>query len=138
MQYTMIETNEVDTTNTIRVDSIRIVKDHDDNPDLSYLDYDNDPYYADQNAERLNAYHNGDWHCIGIHAECFVSYSVGGRDRRIEFFQSTGIWGVESDAGKEYHADLSREQMADLRSHCERFGVDMDSFDKQANNLSFN
>jgi len=132
MQFRHTETSTVDTSTTIRVDAITIKTAVDQYPDLSYLDADNDPDYAAENAARLASYHDGDWHCVGIWLEAQCSYSIGGKDRRLETFQSGGLWGIESDSDKSYFAEVAREELSDLRSHCLRFGIDATSFDAAA------
>jgi len=132
MKFRHTETNTIDTTDIIRVDSITIKTEIDESPDLSYLDADNDPEYAHDNAIRLRNYRHGYWHCVGIWAECQVSYSIGGRDRRMESFQSGGLWGIESDSDQSYFDEVAQEEIAQLRAHVARFNVDMDSFDRCA------
>ena len=65
----------------------------------------------------------------GVVAYAQVSYvcSPSG-DRRLETLCSGGLWGIE-DASPEYRREVEREELADLKQHLERFGVEVSGFD---------
>ena len=81
-----------------------------------------------QDYERMEAYNRGEWSMLGIYAVAEVSYSIGGKCRRIERFQSGGLWGIESDSGQGYIEEVEQDELADLKTHLERFGVDTDNW----------
>lgn len=85
--------------------------------------------YGQQDFDRMEALQQGHWHFIGIQAEAIVSYPLNGNDssRRLEHLTSGGLWGVESDA-EDYHTDVAKGELADLKSHLEAFSVDMSNF----------
>ena len=60
---------------------------------------------------------------IGIVAVAEVSYPIGGGSRRIEWFSSSGLWGIESDSSEEYLTEVEKEELADLKDHLTHFGV---------------
>jgi len=77
--------------------------------------------------ERLN---RGDWGFIGIVAEADVKYPIGGGNYRIERLTSGGLWGIESDGGKDYIQEIESEQLQDLKEHLKTFNVSIRNFDK--------
>ena len=136
---------------TVRIESIKVKRLDDENPDLSHLessvlngkidsccysqeDYDNDrentEKYIRQDNERLESY-GSSWWMLGVVAEAQVSYDIGQGNRRLECFTSGGIWGVESDSGEDYFETLEQEELNDLKQHLETFGVDVSNFDEK-------
>ena len=144
----------MNTTDTkIRIEKVTIKHMPDENPDLSYLgEYSDKPSeihidrqergdmgrnemryfnlgcgdadYIEQDYKRAEAYNRGDWLCIGIRAEAEVSYDAGNGSRRLEKFTSGGLWGVESDSGKGYIAEIESAEIQDLKAHLEVFGIE--------------
>lgn len=78
----------------------------DETPDTSYLDQDE---FEDRKAE----YENGDFGFIGIRAEAEVQLEANGA---IQTLTSGGLWGIESDSGREYLNEVAQEELADLKS----------------------
>jgi len=139
---------------TMRIDSIKIEKKIDENPDLSYLGEYSDtpktgaidlyplqtqgpqyhyfnpanPEYAQQDFERMKAYSAGEWGCIGICAAARVSYDCGAGCRRIQIFRSGGLWGICDDNPREYIQTIEEEELLDLKQHLAAFGIDMSTF----------
>lgn len=115
-------------TARMQIDSIRIVREIDECPDLSWLEQTDaemgEGFEANSKA-RLADYGNG-WCMIGIRAEATVSYPIGQGSRRLETFRSGGLWGIESDSDASYFAEVAREELNDLRQHLEAFGVPWD------------
>lgn len=68
-----------------------------------------DAEYLEQNYERMEAYNAGNWHMMGVWAEANIE--MKGVTQRI---RSGGIWGVESDSGKENINELAQEQLNEL------------------------
>lgn len=82
--------------------------------------------YGYRDYKRMEGLGRGDWCFIGIMAEATVSTESG----RTETLTSGGLWGIESDAGKDYLDSVTDEELADLRSHLESFGVDLTDWDE--------
>ena len=79
--------------------------------------------YLREDAERLAAFHRGDWWMIGIRARAIVTVgdvvightSKGPCLRDFDFVaESSGLWGIESDSGDDYRAEMYEEQIAEL------------------------
>lgn len=68
-----------------------------------------------EDIDRRKAYARGDWSYIGIRAQarCMIVRNGTGTFFNID---SPGIWGVESDSGEEYLAELYREECAELKA----------------------
>jgi hypothetical protein len=82
--------------------------------------------YARQDAERLAAYERGQWCMTGCVAKAEVSYPIDAQgNRRLERFQSGGLWSIESDGGGEYHREIEQEELTDLRRHLAVFGIEL-------------
>lgn len=115
---------------SMRVDSLRIVWEYDDSPDLSYLTQDykdcseeDREKYIKEDQKRLMDYHLTVWCMMGCYVEATVSYPTGFNSRRLETFNSGGLWGIESDSGKDYIDTIELEQIQDLKEHLSHFGV---------------
>lgn len=79
-------------------------------------------------AEGLDA---GDWCYIGIMAKATVKTPVDHNPGcfRLETFTSGGLWGIESDSGSDHIGEIHQEELDDLKSHLEDFGVDLSNWD---------
>ena len=93
-----------------------------------------DHAYMMQDYRRMEAYEAGVWGMLGIRAEATVSYPVSEDSgyRRLETFRSGGLWGIESDSGTDYFAEVKEAELADLKGHLEAFGVDTSDFEEKA------
>ena len=60
-----------------------------------------------QDYDRAEALNNGQWHFIGIKASAIVSYTDG-NGKRLETFESGGLWGIESDAPDCHKKEVNR------------------------------
>ncbi len=68
-------------------------------------------YYCRRDFERMEGYNRGDWWMVGIWAEAaVVIHNV------VQTISSGGLWGVESDAGRDYHLEVANEEVASLRA----------------------
>ena len=72
---------------------------------------------------RAEAFRLGDWWMVSVHVHARVSYPTGGGGRRIQRFESAGLFGVESDSSPEHIREVAGEEWAELRDHLARFGV---------------
>lgn len=77
--------------------------------------------YAMQDYKRMEGLNSGDWNYVGI--RCVATIDVNGEELEIE---SPGLWGVESDSGREYFAEIIGEQLAELRAQLLEFGFSED------------
>jgi hypothetical protein len=92
----------------------------DEDPDLSYLtqEYPGDPAAAEmraQDAERLAAYKRDEWSMVGVRVVAEVTQDREGRIDQPLVLKSAGIWGIESDSGREYALETGRNELGDLR-----------------------
>jgi hypothetical protein len=99
------------------IDEIKLKKIIDNDADLSFYD-----------AARLRSY-GDEWCMFGIVAEAQVSYPSSNDTSRIEWFTSGGLWGIESDSQQSYFSDVGKEELNDLKTHLEEFGVNTDNWD---------
>ena len=81
------------------------------------------PEYAMQDYRRYEDFNNGHWSLEGCFARAVVSYPIGGSIRRLQTFDSSGVWGIESDSGDEYKLEIEIEQLDDSKIHVQVFNV---------------
>lgn len=103
----------------------------DESPDLSFLEQD----YADvnpraerekykaQDRERLAAYNRGEWYMTGVRVVADVLVPIGGNSFRSFSIASGGLWGVESDCGESYLAEIEADEKAELISNLVDMGA---------------
>lgn len=82
--------------------------------------------YCREDFERMKALNRGDWFFIGIRTTALVRYPVDDQSMnyRVERFDSCGLWGVESDSSEAYLKEIEQEELDNLKSHLESFGID--------------
>jgi hypothetical protein len=68
--------------------------------------------YCRQDFDRMESLNNGSWCYIGIRAEAEIQT---GSDV-VQDITSGGLWGIESDSGKEHIAETIREELANLKT----------------------
>jgi hypothetical protein len=89
-------------------------------------DYDSDPYnilfqdpvYSKAGEERLADYEAGEWNYVYVvaRAEIRIPSSEQNRDSWIiTTIDSPGLWGVESDSGDRYFAEIFQQEKATLQ-----------------------
>jgi hypothetical protein len=98
-------------TPKVKLETVRVIVEHDEDPDTSYLE-------QDEFEERLAAYQNGDFTFVGVRAEADVV--IGGVSQTLT---SGGLWGIESDSGKEYIEEVAGEEYSELRKILTEVGV---------------
>jgi hypothetical protein len=91
--------------------SIRVVVEHDPDPDISFLE-------QDEFDERLAAYKRGEFDFVGVRAEAEVIV-----EGIVQTLTSGGLWGVESDSGEEYITEIAVEEYEQLRKVLKTIGV---------------
>jgi len=135
----------------MKIEKICIKRMYDDNPDLSFLeskvkngiidsccftqeDYNKNPEeiekYIKQDRERLENY-GRTWGMIGIQAEATVSYPMENGSRRLEFFTSGGLWGIEDDCNGSYLEEVEKEELQNLKEHLQKFDIPIDNFESK-------
>jgi hypothetical protein len=77
------------------------------------------PDSAEQDYERMEAYNRGDWGCIGIIAKAEVQFS---ESSTIQTVRSGGLWGIESDSGKDYLESVENEELSQLADELKAIG----------------
>lgn len=80
-----------------------------------------DPEYLEQDYKRAEAYNKGDWYVIGIYAEAVLI--INGTQQRI---RTAGLWGIESDSGDDYFAEVGQEELYTLGGILKSIGVEME------------
>jgi len=65
---------------------------------------------AKQDYARMEAYNRGDWQYVGVRVVAKVV--IGGVGQTLE---SGGLWGIESDSGEDYLAEVGRDELAGLK-----------------------
>jgi hypothetical protein len=84
--------------------------------------------YVREDYRRHEALCRGDWGFLGCVAKATVSYPTA-HGRRLQTFSSGGLWGIETDSASSHQDEIAREELADLKSHLEAFGVDLATWD---------
>lgn len=127
---------------------ITIIHQVDTNPDLSWLgEYSNTPAlhsidrkergdmgrnefryfnlgageaeYLEKDYERMEAYNQDGWHMIGVIAVAVVEPEIGD----VEEVRSAGVWGVESDSGKDHLNEMGDEEITELIATLRERGI---------------
>ena len=106
----------------------------DGDPDLSYLqqNYEEKEFsetqrieYKQKDKERLESYGTF-WFMLGIKAE--AEYLIpNGSYAIIQNLHSGGLWGVESDSGKDYLESIENEQIDELKDYCRKMNIEIPS-----------
>jgi len=98
------------------------------NPSFNYVTKDGRPKdmtpedvrkYTRQDYERMEDLNKGEWCFIGIRAE--AEYQLA-KDGPFQDLTSGGLWGVESDAGREHIAETEKEELSQLREQLTALG----------------
>jgi hypothetical protein len=86
--------------------SVKVQVMRDDDADMSYLE-------QEGFEKRLAAYEAGDFTCYGICVKVIVHNWTTGSTQT---FESSGLWGIESDASSQYFYEVAGEEMAKLKA----------------------
>jgi hypothetical protein len=76
--------------------------------------------YVRQDYDRMEALNNGSWSFIGILAECEIEAIVDGKPYSTEI--NASVFGIESDADRDYLRTTEDEQLADVRGQLKEYG----------------
>ena len=83
--------------------------------------------YCQQDYERMESLNRGDWCFLGLSAESEIVLG-----NVCQTITSGGLWGIESDSGSDYFAEIEQEQLAELREQLHAIG-----FSKRAISAAF-
>lgn len=81
------------------------------------------PDSPEQDYERMESLNRGAWCFIGIRASVEVNIPLHGSYAVRQTFHSPGLWGIESDSGKEYLREVFEEESNTLAQMLESLGV---------------
>ena len=84
------------------------------------------PDSVEQDYRRAEALNNGEWYSMGIWAQAEVSYADGPHAERL---RSAGLWGIASDDDSGTITETENEQLDELYSHLEVFGIDLSNWE---------
>lgn len=76
------------------------------------------PESVEQDYNRAEALNRGDWCYVGVYAVAEVV--IAGTVQKI---RSGGLWGIESDSGRDYFEELRAEQLAELKEQLRAIGL---------------
>ena len=77
------------------------------------------PNSVQQDYERMEAYNRGNWCMVGVIAKADV---VLPGSNIVQKVTSGGLWGIVSDSGAEYLAEVRKEQLSELSGELTRLG----------------
>ena len=77
------------------------------------------PESVRQDYERAEAYCRGEWSMVGVIASAQICLPGSDIVQRIV---SDGLWGIESDSGEDYFAEMEKEQLGELKGELIRLG----------------
>ena len=77
--------------------------------------------YILQDYARMESLHRGNWFYMGLRAEAEVFVPCG-QSSISQGITSGGLYGIESDSGKDYIAEVEQEELAELRKQLSALG----------------
>lgn len=77
------------------------------------------PESVEQDYQRMQAYNRFEWWMIGIIAKAKVKLA---NSDVIQTIHSGGLWGIESDAGDDYFAEVEANELAQLKDELKAVG----------------
>ena len=86
-----------------------------------YVDPENFDAEMAKAKARMQAWEDGDWYYVGVIARATIHIPIGGNSFRIMEVESSGLWGIESDAG-EYLNEVYAEEKAELMHQLKTLG----------------
>ena len=89
---------------------------HDDYPDSSFLE-------QEGFEERLDEYRRDEFSFVVIRASIEVAIPHGKNCNILHLFESPGLWGIESDSGEGYFAEVFAEESNILAEMLMELGV---------------
>lgn len=80
-----------------------------------------DPDYHDEDQARLDAWRAGDWEMLGIRVIAHILVVRSGTGTMYTI-TSAGLWGIESDSGEAYFAEVEADERAGVLADLAMFG----------------
>jgi hypothetical protein len=78
--------------------------------------------YAMQAFERMERLSRGSWCFIGIIAKAQIGIPDGQGNYTLQTIVSGGLWGIESDSGKDFIEETEKEELSDLSENLTSLG----------------
>ena len=82
--------------------------------------------YGKQDLARMEGLCRGDWFYIGIVATARVQTGTD----IVQKIHSGGLWGIESNAGEDYHTEIEQEELKALREELKAVGFTEATIDR--------
>lgn len=92
-----------------------------------------DEFYAKEDFRRLESLNDGQWCYLGIIAKA----EIISRSGICQTLRSGGLWGIESDSGKDYFEEIEKKELAELRTELESFGFGSRAIDFSFKNIEY-
>ena len=81
------------------------------------------PDSPEEDYRRMEAYNRGDWCMVGCVAKAEVLVPSGAGCSTVQVIHSGGLWGIESDCGDDYRAEVQGDELEDLARQLDAFGL---------------
>lgn len=88
--------------------------------------------YVKQDLARMDALDNQNWYFMGVSATAEV---WNPKTHVIQRIHSGGLWGIESDSGREYIESVEQEQLAELKTELTALGFSKRAIAKAFQNI---
>ena len=79
---------------------------------------------VDDDEERKEAFYRGEWSWWGCKAYAEIGVPIGGDSYCLQQLQSMGCWGIASDSGTEYFAEVEQQEIDGLLAQLRIMGVE--------------
>lgn len=87
---------------------------------------------AKADFDRMQGLNDSQWFYVGVIAKAVIVST----NQTLQTLRSGGLWGIESDSGKEYFAEVEAEQLGELRKELEAFGFGKRAIDYAFKNVT--
>lgn len=99
--------NPKDWSHVSAADMARVIQQHGSAEQADY-------HYALEDWQRAEALERCQWYYVGVRATAEVGTSTDGRFWLSQRLASLGLWGIESDSGRDYFDHIAQEELASL------------------------
>lgn len=96
---------------------IEVLHDYDEHGDIENI------LISDEDANRRETFHRGEWHYIGIRTKATIYLPDGDGSFKVETISSGGLWGVESDSDVSYLESIAKEERDTLMRYLKMLNV---------------
>lgn len=79
--------------------------------------------WIDEDNKRLQQFHSGEIHHIGITAETLIYIPKGYNAHLMQKITSGGLWGIESDSDESYFKEVEDDEIEDLCDTLDQLGI---------------